>query len=194
MGCENQLDWILEHESLIQGPVLEVGSRIYPGSPNLREYLPGREYQGVDLEPGPGVDARIDMADEDGLRWDQFIDAGFATILCLSVLEHCAAPWQMARNISSLLWRDGLVFVSVPFAWKIHRYPKDYWRFTPDGVRALFPELDFDQYASEMTTNVHGEVRPLTDDMMACNARRCGQPQHHYHLPPTLINMIGVKK
>ena len=37
----------------------------------------------------------------------------------------------------------GKLFVSAPFAWKIHRIPVDMWRFTPQSIDFLFPLLDF---------------------------------------------------
>ena len=32
---------------------------------------------------------------------------------------------------------------SVPFVWRIHAYPSDYWRFTKEGVKLLFPRIRF---------------------------------------------------
>jgi len=37
----------------------------------------------------------------------------------------------MGESITALLEEAGTLFVSVPFAWHIHAYPSDYWRFTP---------------------------------------------------------------
>ena len=50
----------------------------------------------------------------------------------------------MADRITRLLGPGGKVCISVPFAWKFHAYPSDYWRFTHEGIKLLFPGLSFD--------------------------------------------------
>lgn len=35
------------------------------------------------------------------------------------------------------------IFVSVPFVWRYHAYDKDYWRMTKDGIKALFPRIEW---------------------------------------------------
>ena len=42
-----------------------------------------------------------------------------------------------AANLTRLLRPDGQLCISVPFSWKFHGYPSDYWRFTPDAFRSL---------------------------------------------------------
>jgi hypothetical protein len=32
----------------------------------------------------------------------------------------------------------------VPFVWRQHAYPSDYFRYTTEGVRALFPRIAWD--------------------------------------------------
>ena len=174
MGCSNQVEFLRRHAHLVKGPVLEVGSKRYGKSGyDLRQLLPGIEYVGADLEAGPGVDAIADLSapiteTRAVLGW-----SGFRSVVCFSVLEHCSAPWQMARNIEALTYKGGLLFVSVPWVWKEHNYPADFWRFSEAGIRALFPCFDWDQYPVEKY--------------------ECSQPVKHL-LTPTLINAIGVRK
>lgn len=196
MGCKNQWDWLQRHASLVKGPVLEVGSKRYGKSGfDLRTVLPGVEYIGADMEPGEGVDVIVDLAapiteTRAVLGW-----SGFGAAICFSVLEHCAKPWVMAENIQSLLYRGGLLFVSVPFAWKIHNYPRDYWRMTPDGVKALFPGLDFEQYPGSFCTEIDGHEVLIKDSGGSALTEPGHFPsEHHYVIPPTLVNMIGTKR
>jgi len=195
MGCSNQVEFLRRHAYLVKGPVLEVGSKRYGKSGyDLRQVLPGVEYVGVDLEAGPGVDVIADLSapiteTRAVLGW-----AGFNTAICFSTLEHCAKPWVVAENIQALLYKGGLLFVSVPFCWKVHEYPKDYWRMTPDGIRVLFPELDFEQHPGTFCTELDG-------DDMGLNWFGAGHlkihpmgSKHNYTIPPTLINAIGVKR
>jgi hypothetical protein len=36
------------------------------------------------------------------------------------------------------------IFVTVPFCWRIHGYPSDYWRMTPEALKVLFPSITWD--------------------------------------------------
>jgi hypothetical protein len=51
-----------------------------------------------------------------------------------------------------MLREGGMTVLSVPFAWGVHAYPDDYWRFTPQAVKYLFPQLRFDDHESWMHT------------------------------------------
>jgi SAM-dependent methyltransferase len=93
---------------------------------------------GVDLEAGPGVDIVADLEEPVALGL-------FAHIDCVSVLEHSRRPWLLAANLERLLQPGGTLFVEAPFVWRIHSYPSDYWRFTVEGVRLLFPHIVWDR-------------------------------------------------
>lgn len=69
-----------------------------------------------------------------------FKDGSLEAILCLSVLEHVEDPFRAVRELYRVLKPGGTVLVSVPFIWPYHAssHYKDYWRFSEDGVRALF--------------------------------------------------------
>jgi hypothetical protein len=57
------------------------------------------------------------------------------------VIEHVIDPWAAARNLRGLCAPGGHVVVSTPFLIRVHELPaygmRDYWRFTPRGLRAL---------------------------------------------------------
>lgn len=61
--------------------------------------------------------------------------------ICMDLLEHTSDPLLVARNIKESLNDGALLFVTVPFVWELHYYPKDYWRFTPQGVEQLFNDM-----------------------------------------------------
>lgn len=101
---------------------------------------------GVDLQDGPTVDFVGDLEDdlftediaamarrEDGL--------GITHIDCVSVMEHSKHPWLVASNLERMLPVGGTIYVSVPWIWRVHNYPSDYWRFSPECVRMLFPSI-----------------------------------------------------
>jgi len=53
------------------------------------------------------------------------------------ILEHVCDPARALREAHRLLKKGGWLIVTVPFLVKIHYVPKDYWRFTQDGLRQL---------------------------------------------------------
>jgi len=116
-----------------RGPVIEIGSYCYEGSElsNMRPFFPGLEYIGCDIRPGPGVD-RV----EDGQSLS-FQDGSCGTVLILETLEHIANPHRTVSEAHRILAHDGLLVVSVPFNYRIHGFPTDYWRFTSSGVYQL---------------------------------------------------------
>lgn len=117
-----------------EGRALVVGSKVYPGRKDRRHLYANAV--GLDLEDGQGVDVVANL--EDG------IPPGFGTfahIDCVSVLEHSRKPWKLAEGMEDVLEPDGTLLLSVPFVWRFHGYPNDYWRFTSEGVKALFPRI-----------------------------------------------------
>ena len=166
MGDPNQLAFISGLISKLDGPFLEVGSRDYGSTQNLRPLFFGKgDYVGVDLFDGPGVDCVVDLT-SDFARIDKALEGErFGTIFCLSVLEHCAQPFRMAENLTRLLKPGGTLCISAPFAWKYHGYPSDYWRFTHEGIKVLFPQIQFDAADCCSSTSCPGEFQPIGEDL-----------------------------
>ena len=218
MGFKNHELFIKQHKSIFRGPFLEIGAKDYGSTVNLRAIFPEETYVGIDMEDGKGVDLVLDLT-----RPFEEIDSAlagrrFGSVFCLSVLEHCAQPFLMADNITRLLAPGGTLYVSVPYAWKFHGYPSDYWRFTHEGVKKLFPDLVFDMAIARTSTDVLGDFQAVDEDLARIRIsgswqRRKGKffrslgadllailgafgmarwlTQHRYLMPPTCIEMIG---
>jgi SAM-dependent methyltransferase len=166
MGSPNQLLFIQRHAQRLCGPYLEVGAKDYGSTEDLRPLFAAKgRYVGVDLESGPGVDLVLDMAGPFELLDAALAGARFGTIFCLSILEHCRQPFQMAENLTRLLAPQGRLVVAAPFAFKFHAYPNDYWRFTPEGIRALFAGLDFPAEEGAVATSITGHLTPLDKEL-----------------------------
>jgi len=218
MGFKNHELFIKRHQTRFRGPFLEIGAKDYGSTVNLRAMFPGETYVGIDMAEGKGVDLTLDLT-----RPFEEIDAAlagrrFGTVFCLSVMEHCAQPFLMADNITRLLAPGGMLYVSVPYAWKFHGYPSDYWRFTPEGVKKLFPGLAFDMAEARTSTDVVGDIQPVDEDLARIRISASWQREkgrflrglgagmlsllgalgliawltrHRYLMPPTCIEMIG---
>lgn len=65
----------------------------------------------------------------------------FDLVICEQVIEHVPDPFGAAANLRGLTGPGGRVIVSTPFLIKLHELPiygmRDYWRFTPRGLRTL---------------------------------------------------------
>ena len=61
----------------------------------------------------------------------------FQRVECDAVLEHTINPQQVIAEIYRCLKPGAFVHIVVPFCHPFHEYPRDYYRFTPDGLREL---------------------------------------------------------
>lgn len=65
----------------------------------------------------------------------------YDVVLCEQVIEHVVDPNAAAANLLGLCRPGGHVIVSTPFLIRVHELPaygmRDYWRFTPSGLRML---------------------------------------------------------
>ena len=114
--------------------VLEIGSLIVPGQEHLsvRKLFPEAEYIGVDMQKGNGVDVV-----EDCINYCYYNENEYDLILCLDMLEHAKEPFEIIESAKQCLKGNGVLLVTSVFNFKIHEYPNDYWRFTPECFKML---------------------------------------------------------
>ena len=93
-------------------------------------------YVNLDLFAVPGVDV---AATAERLP---FPDNLFQRVECDAVLEHVENPEQAVREIERVLDPGGYAHLVVPFCHPFHEYPRDFWRYTPDGLRRLAGSLE----------------------------------------------------
>jgi hypothetical protein len=222
VGNINQLNWIQKNIELVKGPILEIGSKQYDqeSTVNYKELFTGYEYLGIDLQDGKNVDLVLDLTDDTSTIQKKFADQKFNTVICCSVLEHIFNIFQAGKNISQLTHSGGVMFMSVPLVWKFHAYPNDFWRFTPEAIKRLFPEFDFLEDKSTISSNLPDDEKPLgknpneftvkwtkvnkntvqltdtenVDSLYEVTQSMVIRPKYKYAMIPATINMVGVKK
>jgi SAM-dependent methyltransferase len=116
------------------GPVYEFGSYQVEGQveyADLRGLFPGRTYVGCDMRPGPGVD-RVEDVSAMSLP-----DAVAGTILCIETFEHVFEVRRAFDEVFRVLKLGGLFVITSPLNFRLHGYPDDYWRMTPQCLRRM---------------------------------------------------------
>lgn len=220
MASENIEEWIAKNKRLVGPRILETGARQYAehSSLQLRRMFPKAEsFVGMDMEAGEGVDVVCDLRWDFGQVLGSVQGASFDTVFCISVLEHVDDVFKAAQNISRLIAPGGCLFLSVPFVFRHHGYPSDFWRFTPEALEFLFKDLDFSTHRERgsLTTLSEGDVSRIPADFERRN-RFMHRPKDReakidrkdlkkrfmsgedvilpsYSLAPTMVNMIAMR-
>jgi SAM-dependent methyltransferase len=113
-----------------------------------RAVLEGKNYRAAGFRPEDlGQDTcDLDLDIQDIALPDESQDC----VLCFEVLEHVRDPFKAASELLRILRPGGALLLTVPFMTGYHGkgetpdhsgYP-DFWRFTHQGLAALFASLD----------------------------------------------------
>jgi SAM-dependent methyltransferase len=119
---------------LYPAPIFEFGAYQVDGQEgfaDLRSLFPGRTYVGCDMRPGPGVDLVEDVTAIN------LPDASAGMVLCIETFEHVFEVRKGFDEVFRLLKPGGVFVVTSPLNFRIHGYPDDYWRMTPNCLRRL---------------------------------------------------------
>jgi SAM-dependent methyltransferase len=125
----------------IQGrSVLEVGSRDVNGT--VRPFLMSlgaREYLGVDLVAGPGVDRTCAVEELASTLGEGSYDA----VVTTEMLEH-VRDWRSAiSNLKRVVAPGGILVITTrSFGFPYHDFPGDYWRYEISDMTALFRDFE----------------------------------------------------
>ena len=224
MGDVNQLQWFRDNFDIVKSPVLEIGAAFIDDNVSFdyRKLCKELEYTGIDIHSGRNVDIAVDITSDFDIIDAKLDHKRFNAVICFSVLEHVDNIFKAAENISRLTGKNGVLFVSVPFAWRFHAYPNDYWRFTPEGIKRLFSNFLFKREFCTVSSSRAFDIKPLInypDDLNAFVAKSTSTispiylvlkiinkclsklkiinhrfSTFSYLLAPCMINMIGIKK
>jgi len=128
------IDDFLSEQPVTRGRALVVGSKCYGEKPDRRKLY--ENAVGLDLFEGEGVDIVHDLETPlDGELFDH--------VDCCSVLEHVKRPWLLCENIEAAMRPGATILIMVPFVWRVHNYPGDYWRMSMQALDVLFPNIEW---------------------------------------------------
>ncbi len=118
----------------IAEPIYEFGALRVSGqetSADLRPFFPGKEYVGTDMREGLGVDMIIDLHDI------KLMPESVGTAISVATFEHVEYPRKAIEQIYAVVRPGGMFIITAPMYAKIHGFPHDYWRFTPECFNSL---------------------------------------------------------
>jgi SAM-dependent methyltransferase len=195
MGSPNDLIYIKTVCPTVTGSVLEVGAR--ENSTRFRDYFISNdrptvtEYIGTDIEPGTDVDVICDLT----APVNPLPKNHFDLVICCSVMEHVPNPWVMAEKISELVKSGGKLYIAVPWVWKYHKYPDDYYRYSFKAIEFLFSKFRWSDYAysTELPNSIEFVERDSDFDRRRAFVETREDGSIKKYLPYSMINMIGTK-
>ena len=116
--------------------MLEVGGRMNPRDKDFPMFT----YHSLDLDGAPGGVSNTMIGDLTDCP--HIPDESFDFIFSFDVFEHIDKPWLAAAETQRLLRPGGVTVHSTLFSWRYHPCPIDYWRYTAEGLRSLFGDLE----------------------------------------------------
>lgn len=137
VGHSKWLDYLVELGNKEGMRILEVGSREVTGISYARTKFDKAEYIGFDYYPGSNVDV---VGDVHQLSSYFKPEDKFDIIFTSACFEHFAMPWIASVEIAEMLKVGGIVMVETHFSFGAHELPWNFFQFSDEGLRALFPE------------------------------------------------------
>lgn len=68
----------------------------------------------------------------------------FDCALCTAVLEHLEEPKKALKETYRVLKSGGCAIYTVPLFWHLHEEPRDFFRYTKNGLKYLFEAAGFE--------------------------------------------------
>lgn len=116
--------------------ILDVGCGVKPYYPFFKRSA--RLYVGVDLKAKFGRNDVVAVGEYLPFRND-FFDVA----LCTQVLEHVNDPLKTLKEIHRTLNDKGILFLSTHGTHFEHPAPRDFWRWTREGLRKILTDSNF---------------------------------------------------
>jgi SAM-dependent methyltransferase len=132
----------LTREDVENKRVIDVGSHNYNGNMSIvAEKLNPKEYIGVDMIAGPGVDV-VCLGEE---LVSKFGESSFDTVISNELMEHARNWRDVISNMKRVLKSGGTILLTTRSkGFKIHAYPHDYWRYEVEDMKKIFSDFDIE--------------------------------------------------
>lgn len=132
--------WQRAAETYAKGQLVDIGCGEKPLVPFFSRYVD--RYIGVDHSE---TEHDLQHADLIGTAYAVPLpDSSADTIVLSQVLEHLERPADALAECHRLLTPGGHLLLTTPFFWHLHEEPRDFYRYSPYGLRYLLTEAGFD--------------------------------------------------
>lgn len=132
-------EWLKRFSGNFRGRLFDLGCGEMPYREWLLSYAD--TYTGVDWG-GSQHELKADVIAD--LNEPLPIESGAAdTVISLSVMEHLREPRIFLGEAHRILKAGGRMVLQVPFMWRVHEAPYDYFRYTRFGLRYLIEKAGF---------------------------------------------------
>jgi ubiquinone/menaquinone biosynthesis C-methylase UbiE len=122
------------------GRLLDIGCGLKPFEPLFAPHV--SEHVGVDHPDSPHALTSVDVL---ATAYDiPMPDSTFDTALMSEVLEHLERPHDALSEAFRLLRPGGKLILTTPFIWPLHEEPRDFYRYSPYGLRHLLDGAGFE--------------------------------------------------
>lgn len=136
---------IAKYSHYLNGKCMDFGCGIQP----YKKMLSVREYVGVEIETGDRIKG-ITYYDGHTLP---FQDEEFDSIISSEVFEHVGNIEEIVMELKRVLKKDGIMLITVPFAYPRHCWPFDFKRYTSEGLKKLLSDAGFTCIAYQTSSN-----------------------------------------
>tara|TARA_E500000331_G_C17227738_1_gene701133 strand:- start:56 stop:853 length:798 start_codon:yes stop_codon:yes gene_type:complete len=152
LSTTNQILNLIKNENFTGKTVLEIGYHEDENVPSIKNFCTkrGANFFRTNFDADKDIDFVWDLHKKLPVSSPHSL---FDFIICSSVMEHVAKPWIAAKNIENIINKRGTLIWTTPWVWRIHGYPSDFWRFTPNGIKELFSKLSWQWIGFEMLLN-----------------------------------------
>lgn len=109
-------------------------------------------------------------------------DGSVDTVLLTEVLEHLERPEDALAECARLLGPGGHVILTTPFTWPLHEEPRDFYRFSPHGLRYIAEGAGFEVV----------ELRALSGIWTTLSLHFSYALQRHRGRAPLVVDALAV--
>ena len=149
-------------KSVINKKILDVGC----GEAPYRNLFESCEYIGIDVE-GASHDDNLKKTDIFFNGTDiPFPDDTFDMVILSEVLEHVENADRIISEISRVLKKTGVLYLTIPFVWDEHAIPYDFRRLTTFGLRQILSENHLEATDIQKTSGIFGAVGQLISSFL----------------------------
>ena len=140
--------FLQKYSKSIKGHLVDLGCGEAPYKKYFLQFAD--KYTGVDWSNtlhNSKIDVHSNLNVEIDLK-DEVADS----IVSISVLEHLLEPQVFLNESFRILKKDGRMLLQVPWQWRLHEIPHDYFRYTPYALKNMFAKAGFNDVKIEATS------------------------------------------